>query len=50
MSFYFCFYVLFDGVCSSALTLPATIAKRPIPLSLRGNAFGEYQLIGNGTG
>jgi len=32
------------------VTLPAIIAKRPIPLYLRGDAFQEYQLTGNGTG
>jgi|SRR6266850_7830172 len=33
-----------------AMTLPATIAKLPIPPSLRGDAFQEYQLIGFGVG
>jgi hypothetical protein len=47
ITFYFCLFILLDGVCSSALTLPASIAKRPIPLSLRGDAFGEYQLKWN---
>jgi len=32
------------------MTLPATIAKLPIPPSLRGDAFQEYQLIGFGVG
>jgi hypothetical protein len=43
--FLFLFFVLLDGVCSSALTIPAVILKQPILLSLRGDAFLEYQRI-----
>src|SRR5258708_3761167 len=46
---FFCFLFCSMAFANLVVTLTAIMAQRPIPLSSRGDAFGEYQLNGSGT-